>query len=43
MVELSLGKRGSDMTLFEYYLQYMTEVFEGKRQAPEGITLTAGD
>ena len=31
------------MTLFEYYLQYMTEVFEGKRQAPEGITLTAGD
>ena len=31
------------MTLFEYYLQYMTEVFEGKRQAPEGITLTADD
>lgn len=31
------------MTLFEYYLQYMTEVFEGKRQAPEGITLTAED
>ena len=31
------------MTLFEYYLQYMTEVFEGTRQAPEGITLTAGD
>lgn len=31
------------MSLFEYYLQYMTEVFEGKRQAPEGITLTSED
>lgn len=27
------------MTLFDYYLQYMTEVREGKRPAPEGITL----
>lgn len=27
------------MTLFDYYLQYMTEVWEGKRPAPEGITL----
>lgn len=27
------------MTLFEYYLQYMTEVWEGKRPAPAGITL----
>lgn len=31
------------MSLFEYYLQYMTEVFEGKRQAPDGITLTSED
>lgn len=31
------------MTLFEYYLQYMTEVFEGRRPAPEGITLTGDD
>ena len=29
------------MTLFDYYLQYMTEVWEGKRPAPEGITLPA--
>jgi len=29
------------MTLFDYYLQYMTELFEGRREAPEGITLTA--
>lgn len=28
------------MTLFDYYLQYMTEVWEGKRPAPEGITLS---
>ena len=27
------------MTLFDYYLQYMTEVWEGKRPAPAGITL----
>lgn len=27
------------MTLFDYYLQYMTQVWEGKRSAPEGITL----
>ena len=27
------------MTLFDYYLQYMTEVWEGKRPAPEGIPL----
>ena len=27
------------MTLFDYYLQYMTEVWEGKRPAPEGIAL----
>ena len=30
------------MTLFDYYLQYMTELWEGKRPAPEGITLPAG-
>lgn len=27
------------MTLFDYYLQCMTQVWEGKRPAPEGITL----
>ena len=27
------------MTLFDYYLRYMTEVWEGTRPAPEGITL----
>ena len=27
------------MTLFDCYLRYMTEVWEGKRPAPEGITL----
>lgn len=27
------------MTLFDYYLQYMTQVWEGKRPTPEGITL----
>ena len=27
------------MTLFDYYAQYMTELWEGKRPAPEGITL----
>ena len=30
------------MTLFDYYLQYMTELLEGKRPAPEGITLPEG-
>ena len=29
------------MTLFDYYLQYMTELWEGKRPAPEGIALPA--
>ena len=27
------------MTLFDYYAQYMTELWEGKRPAPAGITL----
>ena len=27
------------MTLFDYYLRYMTEVWEGARPAPEGVTL----
>ena len=31
------------MELFDYYLRYMTELLEGKRPAPEGITLTAAD
>ena len=31
------------MELFDYYLRYMTELLEGKRPAPEGITLTAED
>lgn len=30
------------MTLFDYYLQYMTDLWEGKRPAPEGITLPEG-
>lgn len=30
------------MTLFDYYLCYMTEVWEGTRPAPEGITLPEG-
>ena len=30
------------MTLFDYYLQYMPELWEGKRPAPEGITLPEG-
>ena len=30
------------MTLFDYYLRYMTEVWEGTRPAPEGITLPEG-
>ena len=31
------------MTLFDYYLQYMTELYEGRRAAPPGITLTAAE
>ena len=31
------------MTLFEYYLQYMTQICEGTLAAPEGITLTETD
>lgn len=31
------------MTLFEYYLQYMTRVCEGSLAAPEGIELTETD
>jgi len=27
------------MTLFDYYARYMTELWEGKRPAPAGITL----
>lgn len=30
------------MTLFDYYLRYMTELWEGKRPAPEGISLPSG-
>lgn len=30
------------MTLFDYYLRYMTEVWEGTRPAPEGVTLPEG-
>ena len=30
------------MTLFDYYLRYMTEVWEGTRPAPEGTTLPEG-
>lgn len=29
------------MTLWEYYLQYMAELCEGKRKAPDGIVLNA--
>ena len=31
------------MTLFDYYLQYMTQICEGSLTAPEGITLTQTD
>lgn len=31
------------MTLFSYYLQYMQEIFDGKRQPPAGMTLSASD
>ena len=30
------------MTLFDYYLRYMTEIWEGTRPAPEGIALPEG-
>lgn len=30
------------MTLFDYYLRYMTEVWEGTRPAPKGIALPEG-
>lgn len=30
------------MTLFDYYLRYMTEVWEGARLAPDGIALPEG-
>ena len=30
------------MTLFDYYLRYMTEVWEGTRPTPEGIALPEG-
>lgn len=31
------------MELFDYYLRYMTEVFEGTRPTPDGIVVTAED
>lgn len=31
------------MELFDYYLRYMTEVFDGTRPTPEGIAVTAED
>ena len=31
------------MTLFEYYIQYMTQICEGTLPAPAGITLTETD
>ena len=31
------------MTLFEYYLQYITEIIDGKRTAPEGIDPTKSE
>ncbi len=31
------------MGLFDYYLRYMTELLEGSRPAPEGMTVTAQD
>ena len=31
------------MTLFDYYLKYMSEICQGNRPAPKGITLTAED
>ena len=31
------------MTLFDYYLHYMQEIFDGKRQPPQGMILSASD
>ena len=31
------------MTLFDYYLRYMQEVFDGKRQPPQGMILSTSD
>ena len=31
------------MTLFDYYLHYMQEIFDGKRQPPPGMILSASD
>ncbi|MBQ0037268.1 MAG: hypothetical protein KBS74_01200 [Clostridiales bacterium] len=31
------------MTLFDYYLKYMSEICQGSRPAPKGITLTESD
>ena len=31
------------MDLFSYYLQFLTEICEGTRPLPEGMTLTAQD
>ena len=31
------------MTLFDHYLEYMTQLMEGRRTPPEGITLPEGD
>lgn len=31
------------MTLFDYYLQYMSELCEGRRSVPAGMTLTSAD
>ena len=31
------------MTLFDHYLEYMTQLLEGRRSPPEGITLPEGD
>ncbi len=31
------------MTLFEYYLKYMSEICEGTRKAPDGINITEND
>ena len=31
------------MTLFDHYLEYMTQLIEGRRTPPEGITLPEGD
>ena len=31
------------MGLFDYYLRYMTELLEGSRPVPAGMTVTAED